>query len=66
MGNVNDRLHIGDLVTLYHKSEYGLIIDVVEIYTKSLPSCHALVAFLSGVTYWRLCEDLEVVSYVDP
>lgn len=61
MGNVG--LNIGDLVSLAHKSEYGLIIDIVEIYTKELPSCHVLVAFLSGVTYWRLCEDVEVISY---
>jgi hypothetical protein len=60
----NNRLNIGDLVSLSHRSEYGLIIDMVEIYTKSLPTCHVLVAFLNGVTYWRLCEDLEVISYV--
>jgi chromate transport protein ChrA len=61
----NSKLRIGDLVSLTHKSEYGLVIDIVEIYARELPSCHILVAFLSGVTYWRLCEDVEVISYVE-
>jgi hypothetical protein len=64
MGNNN--LGIGDLVTLTHRAEYGIIIDIVELYTKSLPSCHVLVAFLNGATYWRLCDDVEVVSYAVP
>ena len=52
-------------MSLTHKSEYGLVIDIVEIYARELPSCHILVAFLNGVTYWRLCEDVEVISYVE-
>lgn len=52
-------------MTLTHKAEFGLVIDMVEYYTKTLPTCHVLIAFLSGVTYWRLCEDVEVISYAE-
>ena len=61
----NNGIQVGDLVTLTHKAEFGLVIDMVEYYTKTLPTCHVLIAFLSGVTYWRLCEDVEVISYAE-
>jgi len=55
-------MRVGDLVTLLHKVQYGIIIDIVELNSKVLPTCHVLVAFLNGATYWRLCEDIEVIS----
>ena len=54
---------IGDLVKTIYYSRYGVVIEVVPENTNLyLPDCHVLVAFVDGLTYWKLCRDLEVIS----
>lgn len=54
---------VGDLVEVISYPRRGIILEVVNsgqnVY---LPDCHVLVAFLNGLTYWKLCEDLIVIS----
>lgn len=57
------KIIVGDLVKTIYYTRYGLILEIVqEGENKYLPDCHALVAFIDGLTYWKLCHDLEVIS----
>lgn len=54
---------VGDLVETIYYSRCGIILEVIPSgQNKYLPSCHVLVAFIDGLTYWKLCDDLEVIS----
>jgi|TARA_E500000305_G_C3799793_1_gene133614 hypothetical protein len=54
---------IGDLVETIHYPRHGIILNVVPYgKNKYLPDCHVLVAFIDGLTYWKLCKDLELIS----
>jgi len=54
---------VGDLVETIYYPRCGIILEVEPAgKNKYLPECHVLVAFIDGLTYWKLCNDLEVIS----
>lgn len=54
---------VGDLVETVYYPRCGIILEVIAAgQNKYLPKCHVLVAFIDGLTYWKLCNDLEVIS----
>jgi hypothetical protein len=60
---MSKKLKVGDLVETLSFQRYGIILELEpEGKHEYLPDCHALIAFLDGLTYWKLCTDLKVIS----
>lgn len=60
---MTNKFKIGDLVETVSYPRYGIILEYIpKDQEKYLPDCHALVAFLDGLTYWKLCNDLKLIS----
>lgn len=54
---------VGDLIETVYYPRAGIILEVVPYgKNKYLPDCHVLVAFIDGLTYWKLCNDLVLIS----
>tara|TARA_A100001391_G_scaffold197520_1_gene177765 strand:+ start:280 stop:504 length:225 start_codon:yes stop_codon:yes gene_type:complete len=63
ISHVAEQFQIGDLVETIYYSRCGIVLQVVPAGTNIyLPECHALIAFVDGLTYWKLCSDLCVIS----